>query len=79
MSDEVRLLSTRQAAAYLGLAPHTLRRARSTGVLCGVTGPSYLRIGTRKVLYERRGLDLWIEQFEPKVSTPHARICRNDK
>lgn len=62
------LLSTKEAAKYLGLQPSTLRNARSTGKLAGTTPPAYLKIGTI-VRYEKEVLDSWLNQFQPHTST----------
>ena len=54
-----RLLSTRAAAAYLGLQPQTLRRWRMHG-----TGPTYIRLGNHaraRVGYRERDLVGWLE------------------
>jgi excisionase family DNA binding protein len=60
------LLTTAQAAAYLGLAPKTLRNWRSSG-----RGPKYCgrRSGTR---YRRSDLDAWIKANETDPSA-HRR------
>lgn len=46
-------LSTRKAAAELGLSPRTLDRYRETG-----RGPAYHRFGQR-IVYRRRDLEAW--------------------
>ena len=46
-------LSTRQAAAVLGLSPRTLERYRVTG-----DGPVFNKLG-RRVCYARADLDGW--------------------
>ena len=48
-------LSTRKAAAFLGLSPRTMDRNRMRG-----EGPSYYRFGQR-VLYRREDLEEWAE------------------
>ena len=48
-------LSTRKAAAFLGLSPRTMDRNRMRG-----EGPSYYRFGQR-VLYRRTDLEEWAE------------------
>jgi len=62
-------MDTNEAAYYLGFAPYTLRRARTTGKLAGVPPPKYRRVGRRKIIYERQWLDDWIEQFQPQINT----------
>jgi hypothetical protein len=61
-------MDTKEAAEYLGFAPFTLRRARTTGRLSGVPPPMYRRMG-RKIVYEKQWLDQWLAQFEPQTST----------
>ena len=55
MTKRADLLTTTEAAAYVGLSPRTLERYRVIG-----DGPPYLRVG-RRVLYRRADLDAWIE------------------
>ena len=62
-------LTSQQAAQYLGLADTTLRKSRSTGVLCGRTPPPYRKYG--RVQYAIADLDAWIEGFKPQTSTHH--------
>jgi hypothetical protein len=69
-------MDTREAANYLGFAPYTLRRARTTGKLAGVPSPKYRRTGSRKITYELQWLDEWIEQFEPQVNTAQNTDAR---
>jgi excisionase family DNA binding protein len=45
-----------QAAAYLGISPHTLRKMRTTG-----RGPSYRKIG-KNVRYMMEDLTAYIEK-----------------
>ena len=49
------LLTTAEAAAYVGLSPRTFERYRVTG-----EGPPYLKVG-RLVFYRRTDLDAWLE------------------
>lgn len=56
----IRLLSTKQAADYLGLKSQTLRRWRMQG-----DGPAYVRLGNTpraRVAYRNADLDLWLDQ-----------------
>ena len=55
MDDDNQYLSTRKAAAFLGLSPRTMDRYRMSG-----EGPSYYRFGHR-VLYRRADLEEWAE------------------
>lgn len=70
---EPRLLTTEQAAIYVGLAKQTITERRVTG-----GGPKFCKIG-RAVRYKREDLDEWIDQFESvsslaehHVSSPEA-------
>ena len=53
MIEQRSYLSTRQAAALLGLSPRTLERYRVTG-----DGPAFSKLG-RRVCYARADLDGW--------------------
>ena len=55
MSEECALLTTRQAAARLGLSPRTLERYRVTG-----GGPEFVKMG-HAVRYVAGKLNEWIE------------------
>ncbi|MFV8819685.1 helix-turn-helix domain-containing protein [Haliea sp. E17] len=59
---------TKTAAPYIGVQPDTLRNARHTGKLAGVTAPRYRKIGSR-VFYERAALDEWLAQFKEQTCT----------
>lgn len=43
------------AAAYTGLAISTLNKLRMTG-----EGPPFLKISSRRVVYDTRDLDIWM-------------------
>jgi excisionase family DNA binding protein len=60
------LLSQREAAAYCGLSPRTLERARVTG-----EGPPYAKLG-RRVLYRRPDLDEWISSRIRQNTSEHS-------
>ncbi|MEM9837886.1 MAG: helix-turn-helix domain-containing protein [Pseudomonadota bacterium] len=49
------LMTTPQAAAYLGLGASTLNRARVEG-----WGPEYVKLGAHAVRYERAALDAFV-------------------
>lgn len=55
METEV-LMSTKEAAAFLGLQPGTLNWWRHAG-----TGPRWGRLGARKVIYKRSDLARFLE------------------
>lgn len=51
-----RALRTPKAAAYIGLASHTLENMRSTG-----DGPRYFKVG-RIVMYDVSDLNRWLDK-----------------
>lgn len=51
------LLTTKGAAAYLGLSPATLEKWRIRGV-----GPSYFRLGTKAIRYRQSDLDIFMNE-----------------
>ena len=60
------MMTTKQAAAYLGVGESSLNQARSFGYF-GVnktqTGPPYTKIG-KLVRYKAEDLDKWLEGFK---------------
>ena len=68
------LLSTAQAAAYLGRRPQTLRKWRLTG-----EGPPYIRLGDSpqaRVAYRRKDLEAWLEERTWR-STAEETVARS--
>ena len=60
------MLSTGEAAKYLGVSDHTLRYWRH---LADGTGPKSFRIGKKLVYYAQEDLDTWLtEQYESSVT-----------
>lgn len=54
-------LTEKDAAAYIGVSPQTMRLSRYRGRLLGVSDtPTWLRVGTR-VMYRRADLRAWLE------------------
>jgi predicted DNA-binding transcriptional regulator AlpA len=51
-----RILRTPEAAEYLGLSPSTLEKKRITG-----DGPTFVRLGGRRVGYDLHALDEWLD------------------
>jgi len=65
LHSEARLLTTEQAAAYLGLAKNTLEKAR-----CGCAdGPFFIKMGSRTVRYARDDLDAWIAKHRAATTS----------
>ena len=54
------LLTSTQAAEYLGYSEYTLRKSRSTGSLCGHKTPVFIKLGTKSIRYKQPDLDEWI-------------------
>ncbi|RLA23495.1 MAG: DNA-binding protein [Gammaproteobacteria bacterium] len=65
------LIDTHEAARILGFTGNTLRNARVSGFLGGVTAPGFRKLGTA-IRYERSALDRWVAQFEEQTTTHEA-------
>lgn len=52
------MLTEEEAATYLRVKRHTLKRKRWNG-----TGPRYVKLGQRSITYRKRQLDEWIESM----------------
>ena len=66
MHDVPRLMRTRQAATYCGLAKSTLEKLRVSG-----GGPQFIRHG-RTVYYSVADLDEWVDSLPRFRSTSQA-------
>jgi hypothetical protein len=67
-SNNVRSLPEKDAAAYIGLAPATLRQARCHGEREGKTPvPKHIKIG-RAVRYLKEDLDSFLDQMRSQMS-----------
>lgn len=64
-------LSSNEAALFLGIAPYTMRRSRTTGTLLGRVAPAYRKIGGR-VIYERSTLNSWLDACPEQLNTAAA-------
>ena len=67
MSNKAKLLTTTEAAEWLGLSPRTLERYRVTG-----EGPKFRKIG-RWVRYTVADLDAWLEQCTRSSTSDDGR------
>lgn len=67
MSEECALLTTRQAAARLGLSPRTLERYRVTG-----EGPEFFKMG-HAVRYTASMLNRWLAGCARKSTSDRGR------
>lgn len=68
VAENEALLTTQQAADVLLLAPSSLQRMRTEG-----TGPTYVKVGKRRVGYRHADLTKWIDD-RVAHSTSDARI-----
>lgn len=57
------LLTSKEAAKYLGISEGYLRVCRSTGKMGGVTPPPYVLIGRAGVRYDIRALRAWADSL----------------
>lgn len=58
------LLTTKQAAKYIGYSEDALNSSRSGAKkLCGIDPPKHTKVGSRSVRYKRTDLDKWIEEL----------------
>jgi predicted DNA-binding transcriptional regulator AlpA len=64
----IRILRTRDAAVYIGLAASTLEKKRLTGA-----GPAFVRLGGRAVGYDIRVLDAWLERQQRTSTSDESR------
>lgn len=60
------LLSTNEAADYLGLHPTTLATWRTQG-----RGPRFVKVGSRNVRYRANEIERWLDENQ-RDSTAHA-------
>lgn len=61
------LISTKQAAVYLGVSDGTLRRWRSERF-----GPAYVHQSPRNVRYRKEDLERWVNE---RVRTPYMHAA----
>lgn len=57
------MLTSTDAAQYLGISRRTLENSRCSGVLCSVPCPKFRKMG-KSVRYSREALDEWLSQFK---------------
>ena len=62
------ILTSKEAAVYLGCALNSLKLSRSTGLLFSVRAPAYMKMGY-SVRYNLSTLDAWLSQFTEKQNT----------
>ncbi len=66
---EVRIIAEREAALRLSLGCRTLQEMRLRG-----TGPKFIRLGERRVGYDVRDLDAWVNSRRAaSTSAPTVR------
>ncbi|NVJ64372.1 MAG: helix-turn-helix domain-containing protein [Flavobacteriaceae bacterium] len=61
-----RMLCTKAAAHYLGLAASTLNKMRLKG-----NGPEFIKLGPRRVVYDLRDLDRWLASRRRKSTSQY--------
>jgi hypothetical protein len=66
------LLSSNNAANFLGYSDNTLRNSRYTGTLAGVNAPPHIKLGT-SVRYEMESLNGWLKQFHQLTTAKLAK------
>lgn len=54
------LLTSKQAADYLGYSLASIRASRYTGILSGVDAPTSCKIGNKTIRYLKSDLDDWV-------------------
>lgn len=65
---EKRLLTSKEAANYIGLGESYLRQVRMTGRIGGRMAPSpHIEIG-RSIRYDKADLDTWIDSFPKRFA-----------
>ena len=58
-----RAFSTKEAADYIGTTERTLRASRCPSANVTFNGPTYRRVGTKKIIYLRDDLDSWLDSL----------------
>lgn len=67
-----RSLSEKHAANYLGISRSLLSHGRACGVLpSGISTPPFRRIG-RRILYDIKDLDAWLDSFPTQHTLAEA-------
>jgi excisionase family DNA binding protein len=61
-------MKTQEAAEAIGISPRTLRRWTAEGRI-----PFAIRLGPRCLVYDRDGLELWLDQRRADSMHKHAR------
>ena len=71
MQQNQRAFTEAQAAEYLSISRSLLRQSRMNGFREGrLSGPPFIRLGSRSIRYLKEDLDQWLESFpreEPKM------------
>jgi predicted DNA-binding transcriptional regulator AlpA len=68
--NEIDLRSPKEVAALLGVTVTCLINWRRTGV-----GPTFTRIGTRKVAYDMRDVKAWLDVRKQPASTSAEAVA----
>jgi hypothetical protein len=74
VDDDKPKVPTKDAAAYIGSKPNTLKRWRSLGV-----GPPFYRGLTRRILYKRSDLDRFIASRRVDTRMDRPRVVGSEQ
>ena len=75
MAIKTELLSTKQAAPYLGCAVNSLKLSRTTGQLFSVQAPAYIKMGAA-VRYKLSTIEEWLKQFTEQSNTAQSNTAQ---
>lgn len=64
-----RMLTTREAAAYLGASYSQLKDSRSSGKLWSFPQPKYKQMGPKTIRYDIHLLDEWLDAIPDDIYT----------
>jgi len=57
-----KLLTTKQVAERLSIAPSTVDKSRMSGLLLGIKAPEFKKMG-RSVRYTENAIEEWVNEF----------------
>lgn len=60
------VLSSKEAAQYIGVSHPTLERWRADG-----EGPAFIKLGARRIGYRISALDRWLDDLEEQTMRNH--------
>ena len=68
--NEIDLRSSKEVARLLGVTVECLINWRRTGV-----GPTFTRIGTRKVVYDMRDVNAWLDTHKQRATVGERAVA----